>query len=79
MVLATGRAFASPITLPEFEATNFSGLTWEGGIVPFDHTLGTLTSVSVTITGTLSATVQTFPSFTPPPVVIPIPTPSPFL
>jgi PEP-CTERM motif len=63
MLLATGWASASPITLPEFEAANFSGLTWTGSFLPFDHTLGTLTSVSITITGQITTEVQTLQLF----------------
>jgi hypothetical protein len=63
MLLVTGRASASPVTLPEFEAANFSGSTWFGGFLPFDPALGTLTSVSVTITGQITTEVQTLQVF----------------
>ena len=63
MLLATCGASASPITLPEFEAANFSGPNWIGGFLPFDHTLGTLTSVSITITGQITTSVQTLQVF----------------
>lgn len=42
-----------------FVSANFSGPTAQLGFTPFDHTLGTLTSVAVTISGVMTATIQT--------------------
>jgi len=50
-------------TLPEIVSIGFSGQSIQSFLKPFDHTLGTLTSVDVMITGDLSATALTQPNF----------------
>jgi PEP-CTERM motif len=66
-------ALASADTMIEVVSTNFSGMDWTGGFQPFNHNLGTLTSVAITINGGMSATVQTMQNIQFP--GIPVPTP----
>ncbi len=78
LVLLVGLSFMLPstlaaTTLPQFVSIGFSGPSSPMFLPPFHHTLGTLDSVEVTIDGTVSATVQTFPL-----VSIGGPIPSPF-
>jgi len=57
-----------------FVNSSFSGPTASAGLTPFNSALGTLTSVEITISGTVSVTVLTNP-----PTVAGIPIPMPFL
>jgi hypothetical protein len=54
-------AFAD--TLIQFVAGNLTDAPAPIGLTPFDHTLGTLTSVGITINGELISQVHTFPNF----------------
>jgi hypothetical protein len=66
-------ALASATTLTEFTSGNITGSSSLTGIAGFNPALGTLTSVEVTITGTLSATLLTTPTIGPGGVPIPMP------
>jgi hypothetical protein len=59
-------------TFTEFVSGNLADAPGPIGLAPFNHTLGTLTSVEVTINGELIATVQTLPNFS---EFGPVPTP----
>jgi hypothetical protein len=52
---------ASADGLVQFVSIGFSGSSDESFLKPFDHTLGTLNSVEVTITGKMFTTAQTLP------------------
>lgn len=68
LVFLVGLSFMLPsalaaTTLTQFVSIGFSGPSSPMFLPPFNHTLGTLDSVEVTIDGTVSALVQTFPLF----------------
>jgi len=70
MILAGALVFvlpscASADTLTQFAGIGFSGVSGPLFLQPFDHTLGTLTSVDVTVNGQISAIVQTNPNLVP--------------
>jgi hypothetical protein len=69
---------ASADTLTQFAGIGFSGVSGPLFLQPFDHKLGTLTSVDITVDGQISALVATNPNFVPTGNGGSVPVPLPF-
>lgn len=67
--ICCGWAYAGTI----FKSTSFSGSPGIASLAPFNHNLGTLDSVEVTINGQITGQVQTLPNFDPLAGPIPMP------